>query len=70
MFSMPGGWEWLIICMVVLVCHIPIYKAYRRNKHSKKPPKVWVAIILSFIPGQSGGILYVVGIIPAIITFF
>jgi uncharacterized membrane protein YfcA len=61
--------ELIVIVLVVIVLHYPVYRAYRKNKENNKPSKIWAAVLLSFVPTPICGILYVVGIIPALILF-
>ena len=64
-----GFVEWIVIGLVMVAFHIPVYRAYRRNLKDKVPPKVWAAVLLSIFPSPVGGILYTAGITPAAILF-
>jgi len=72
MISEAGAWKLVQIIFVptaILLLHYPSYRAYRWNKQNKKPPRIWEAVLLSFFPSPVGGILYVGGVVPALIAF-
>ena len=62
--------ELIITGIIIVVFHIPVYRAYRRNMENKVPPKIWAAILLSIFPSPVSGVLYTIGLAPALISFF
>ena len=62
-------WQLAIMLVFMFLLHLPIYRSYRHNKQNRKPPKIWEAVLLSFFPSPMGGILYVGGIVPALIGY-
>lgn len=64
-----GKLELIVVGVVMVVLHVPVYRAYRRNMENRIPPKIWAAVLLSILPSPVGGILYTTGIVPAVISF-
>ena len=72
MIGEAGAWKLIQMIFAptaMLLLHYPIYRAYRWNKQNRKPPRIWEAALLSFFPSPVGGILYVGGVVPALIAF-
>ncbi|MGR3309440.1 MAG: hypothetical protein ACUZ77_01585 [Candidatus Brocadiales bacterium] len=63
------GWVEMAVVLIYPAVHVPIYMAHRRNEKNNKQSKVWAAVLLSFLPSPVGGILYVKGVIVALISF-
>ena len=61
--------ELIVVGIVIVGFNIPVYRAYRRNMETKIPPKVWAAVLLSIFPSPVSGILYTIGLVPALIAF-
>jgi hypothetical protein len=61
-----GFLDFIVPIMVGLLLHIPVYVKYRHNQRDGHPPKVWLAFLLCFVASPTCGLLYVDGVIPAL----
>jgi hypothetical protein len=61
-----GSLDLIVTIMVGLLLHIPVYVKYRHNQRDGHPPKVWLAFLLCFVASPTCGLLYVDGVIPAL----
>ncbi len=46
--------ELIVLYVVMVAFHVPVYRAYRRNMENKVPPKIWAAVLLSISQVHSG----------------
>lgn len=64
-----GGPELVVLLLILVIPYWAIYSAYKKNLLDRRPPKSWVAVVLTLIPPHIGGIVYARGPIAGAFGF-